>query len=156
MMADQLYTHRSGYRPAGYIWNALAKGYRLGFEAASETAAKTSSTPCASATLMERRITSFWISGQRAGEKNICRATRNRITVSMCCMSTSSAPGNGKRELQFTYTDPHPAAGPGGTGRRQSGVEFSCVDSGAVTPAQPDFCVTCLATGHCGVSHNSS
>ena len=29
----------------------------------------------------------------------------------MCCMSTSSAPGNGKRELQFTYTDPHPAAG---------------------------------------------
>ena len=36
MTADQLYTHRSGYRPAGFIWNALAKGYRLGFEAASD------------------------------------------------------------------------------------------------------------------------
>ena len=49
MTADRLYPHRSGYRPAGYIWNALAKGYRLGFEAAPETAAKTSSTPCAQA-----------------------------------------------------------------------------------------------------------
>ncbi len=36
MTADRLYTHRSGYRPAGYIWNALAKGYRLGFEASSD------------------------------------------------------------------------------------------------------------------------
>jgi hypothetical protein len=34
--ADKLYTQRSGYRPAGFIWNALAKGYRLGFEAASD------------------------------------------------------------------------------------------------------------------------
>jgi hypothetical protein len=34
--AEKLYTQRSGYRPAGFIWNALAKGYRLGFEAASD------------------------------------------------------------------------------------------------------------------------
>jgi hypothetical protein len=34
--AEKLYTQRSGYRPAGFLWNALAKGYRLGFEAASD------------------------------------------------------------------------------------------------------------------------
>jgi hypothetical protein len=34
--AEKLYTQRSGYRPAGFIWNALAKGYRIGFEAASD------------------------------------------------------------------------------------------------------------------------
>ncbi len=34
--ADKLYTQRSGYRPAGYFWNALAKGYRMGIEAASD------------------------------------------------------------------------------------------------------------------------
>jgi len=34
--AEKLYTQRSGYRPAGFIWNALAKGFRLGFEAASD------------------------------------------------------------------------------------------------------------------------
>jgi len=34
--ADKLYSQRSGYRPAGFIWNALAKGYRVGFEAASD------------------------------------------------------------------------------------------------------------------------
>ena len=78
MTADKLYTHRSGYRPAGYIWNALAKGYRLGFEAASdhcsthisysciclgETAGKILSMPCANVTLMERRIILFSIFG---------------------------------------------------------------------------------------------
>ena len=34
--ATKLYMQRSGYRPAGFIWHALAKGYRLGFEAASD------------------------------------------------------------------------------------------------------------------------
>lgn len=34
--ADKLYAQRSGYRPAGFIWNALAKGYRMGFEASSD------------------------------------------------------------------------------------------------------------------------
>ena len=34
--ADKLYTQRSGYKPAGFIWNALAKGFRFGFEAASD------------------------------------------------------------------------------------------------------------------------
>jgi len=36
MLAEKLYTHRSGYQPSGYIWKALAKGYRMGFEAASD------------------------------------------------------------------------------------------------------------------------
>jgi hypothetical protein len=34
--AEKLYAQRSGYRPAGFIWNALAKGYRMGIEAASD------------------------------------------------------------------------------------------------------------------------
>ncbi len=34
--AEKLYTQRSGYRPAGYFWNALAKGYRMGIEASSD------------------------------------------------------------------------------------------------------------------------
>jgi len=33
---DKLYLQRSGYRPDGYVWNALARGYRMGFEAASD------------------------------------------------------------------------------------------------------------------------
>ena len=34
--AEKLYAQRSGYRPAGFVWNALAKGYRMGIEAASD------------------------------------------------------------------------------------------------------------------------
>jgi hypothetical protein len=34
--AEKLYTQRSGYRPAGFFWNALAKGYRMGIEASSD------------------------------------------------------------------------------------------------------------------------
>ncbi len=34
--AEKLYAQRSGYRPAGYFWNALAKGYRMGIEASSD------------------------------------------------------------------------------------------------------------------------
>jgi hypothetical protein len=34
--AEKDYLHRSGYRPDGFIWNALKKGYRFGFEAASD------------------------------------------------------------------------------------------------------------------------
>jgi hypothetical protein len=34
--AEKLYMQRSGYQPAGYVWNALAKGYRMGFQASSD------------------------------------------------------------------------------------------------------------------------
>jgi hypothetical protein len=34
--AEKLYMQRSGYQPAGFIWNALAKGYRMGFQASSD------------------------------------------------------------------------------------------------------------------------
>jgi hypothetical protein len=34
--ADKAYLQRSGYQPAGYIWNALAKGYRMGMQASSD------------------------------------------------------------------------------------------------------------------------
>jgi hypothetical protein len=34
--AEKLYMQRSGYQPAGFVWNALAKGYRVGFEASSD------------------------------------------------------------------------------------------------------------------------
>lgn len=34
--ADKVSLQNGGYRPAGFVWNALAKGYRLGFQAASD------------------------------------------------------------------------------------------------------------------------
>ena len=34
--AEKLYMQRSGYQPAGYVWNALSKGYRMGFQASSD------------------------------------------------------------------------------------------------------------------------
>jgi hypothetical protein len=34
--AEKLYMQRSGYRPAGFVWNALAKGYRFGIQASSD------------------------------------------------------------------------------------------------------------------------
>jgi hypothetical protein len=34
--AEKLYLQRSGYQPAGFVWNALAKGYRMGFQASSD------------------------------------------------------------------------------------------------------------------------
>lgn len=34
--ADKPYLQRSGYQPAGFFWNALAKGYRMGVEASSD------------------------------------------------------------------------------------------------------------------------
>jgi hypothetical protein len=34
--AEKLCLQRSGYQPAGFLWNALAKGYRMGIEAASD------------------------------------------------------------------------------------------------------------------------
>ncbi len=48
--AEKLYTQRSGYRPAGFIWNALAKGYRIGFEAASDHCSTHISYSCILAT----------------------------------------------------------------------------------------------------------
>ena len=87
---DKLYTQFSGYRPAGYIWNALAKGFRFGFEAASDHLRRTfrtpvsspimihgkpSSTPCAGGTLSGRRITSSWIFAWKQTARSICKAT---------------------------------------------------------------------------------
>ncbi len=34
--AEKGYLHRSGYQPSGFFWNALAKGYRMGIQAASD------------------------------------------------------------------------------------------------------------------------
>jgi hypothetical protein len=34
--AQKLYMQRSGYQPAGFFWNALAKGYRMGIQASSD------------------------------------------------------------------------------------------------------------------------
>ncbi|MBK5290559.1 MAG: hypothetical protein JJE04_02560 [Acidobacteriia bacterium] len=34
--AEKPYLHRSGYQPSGYLWNALAKGYRFGIQASSD------------------------------------------------------------------------------------------------------------------------
>jgi hypothetical protein len=34
--AEKLYMQRSGYQPAGFFWNALAKGYRMGIQASSD------------------------------------------------------------------------------------------------------------------------
>jgi hypothetical protein len=34
--AEKLYMQRSGYQPAGFLWNALAKGYRMGIQASSD------------------------------------------------------------------------------------------------------------------------
>ncbi len=34
--ADQPATHQGGFRPAGFVWNAWAKGYRLGVQASSD------------------------------------------------------------------------------------------------------------------------
>jgi hypothetical protein len=48
--AEKLYTQRSGYRPAGYVWNALAKGYRMGFEASSDHCSTHISYSCILAT----------------------------------------------------------------------------------------------------------
>jgi hypothetical protein len=33
---EKLYLQKSGYQPSGFIWNALAKGYRMGFQSASD------------------------------------------------------------------------------------------------------------------------
>ena len=48
--AEKFYAQRSGYRPAGFIWNALAKGYRMGIEAASDHCSTHISYSCILAT----------------------------------------------------------------------------------------------------------
>ncbi|MGA2132099.1 MAG: hypothetical protein ABSH50_07405 [Bryobacteraceae bacterium] len=53
--AEKFYTQRSGYRPAGFIWNALAKGYRIGFEAASDHCSTHISYSCILATGTSRQ-----------------------------------------------------------------------------------------------------
>ena len=75
----------------GYVWNAWAKGYKLGVQAASDhvfdayflrlhdfrecPAAKGCSTPCASGTLTARRTTSCWTTGCGPAARSTCRAT---------------------------------------------------------------------------------
>jgi len=34
--AEKPYLHRSGYQPAGFFWNALARGHRMGIQASSD------------------------------------------------------------------------------------------------------------------------
>jgi hypothetical protein len=34
--AGKVYLQRSGYQPTGFVWNALAKGYRMGIQASSD------------------------------------------------------------------------------------------------------------------------
>jgi hypothetical protein len=145
MTADRLYTHRSGYRPTGFIWNALAKGYRLGFEAASDHCSTHMSYSCILTRgdsrddivdAMRKRhtygatdniILDFRVS---AGGKEYLQGDEvphntkyllrvnvggtgaiGRVALIHNESYTYQAPGNGKRDLQFTYTDPHPAAG---------------------------------------------
>ena len=145
MTADRLYTHRSGYRPAGYIWNALAKGYRLGFEAASDHTSTHISYSCIltrgdsredivdamrkrhtyGATdniVLDFRVTSGgkeYIQGDEVPHngKYVLRvnvlgtSAIRRVAVIHNESYAYFAPGNDKRELQFTYNDPHPAQG---------------------------------------------
>jgi hypothetical protein len=145
MTADRLYTHRSGYRPAGYIWNALAKGYRLGFEAASDHCSTHISYSCIlsrgesreeivdamrkrhtyGATdniVLDFRVTSGGKEYLQGDE--VPRSTKYVLHVNVIGTNAIArvavvhnesyaylAPGNHNQRLQFTYTDPHPAAG---------------------------------------------
>jgi hypothetical protein len=145
MTADRLYTHRSGYRPLGYIWNALAKGYRLGFEAASDHCSTHISYSCIitrgdsredivdamrkrhtyGATdniVLDFRVTARgkeYLQGDEIPNNSkyvlhvnvIGTGAIGRVALIHNESYAYQAPGNGKRELQFTYTDPHPAAG---------------------------------------------
>jgi len=145
MTADRLYTHRSGYRPLGYIWNALAKGYRLGFEAASDHCSTHISYSCIlthgdsreeiidamrkrhtyGATdniVLDFRVTSGgkeYLQGDEVPHSGnyvlhvnvIGTGAIGRVALIHNESYAYFAPGNQKRDLQFTYTDPHPAAG---------------------------------------------
>jgi hypothetical protein len=145
MTADRLYTHRSGYRPLGYIWNALAKGYRLGFEAASDHCSTHISYSCILTTgesrnaivdamrkrhtygatdniVLDFRVTAGgkeYLQGDEIPHTGnyvlhvhaIGTGAIARVTVIHNESYAYQAPGNQKREMQFTYTDPHPAAG---------------------------------------------
>ncbi len=145
MTADKLFTHRSGYRPAGFIWNALAKGYRLGFEAASDHTSTHISYSCIltrgdsredivdamrkrhtyGATdniVLDFRLTAGgkeYLQGDEVPHtgKYVLRVNAGgtgpiaRVALIHNESYAYQAPGNGRRDLQFTYTDPHPAAG---------------------------------------------
>ena len=145
MTADRLYTHRSGYRPAGYIWKALAKGYRLGFEAASDHCSTHISYSCIlskgtsreeiadamrkrhtyGATdniILDFRVTAAgkeYIQGDEIPHTGAYTLKVNvagtgaiaRVAVVHNESYAYFAQGAGKREMQFTYSDPHPAQG---------------------------------------------
>ncbi len=145
MTADQLYTHRSGYRPLGYVWNALAKGYRLGFEASSDHCSTHISYSCIltrgdsrndlvdamrkrhtyGATdniVLDFRVTAGgkeYLQGDEIPHTGkyvlhvnvIGTGAIRQVNVIHNESYAYQAPGNQKREMQFTYSDPHPAAG---------------------------------------------
>ncbi len=145
MTADRLYTHRSGYRPLGYVWNALAKGYRLGFESSSDHCSTHISYSCILTTgdtrddligamrkrhtygatdniVLDFRVTAGgkeYLQGDEVPHNSkyvlhvnvIGTNAISRVAVIHNESYAYQAPGGGKSNLQFTYTDPHPAAG---------------------------------------------
>jgi hypothetical protein len=145
MTEDRLYTHRSGYRSAGYIWTALAKGYRLGFEAASDHCSTHISYSCIltkgtsrqdlvdamrkrhtyGATdniVLDFRVSAGgreYLQGDEVPHTAACTLKVNvagtgaiaRVAVIHNESYAYFAQGSGKREMQFSYSDPHPAAG---------------------------------------------
>ncbi len=53
--ADRPYLFKSGYRPLGFYWNALAKGYKLGIQASSDHLSTHLSYACVYTTGLSRR-----------------------------------------------------------------------------------------------------
>jgi len=53
--ADRPYLFKSGYRPLGFYWNALAKGYKLGVQASSDHLSTHLSYACLYTTGLSRR-----------------------------------------------------------------------------------------------------
>jgi len=53
--ADRPYLWKSGYRPAGFYWNALARGYKLGIQASSDHVSTHLSYACVYTTGLSRR-----------------------------------------------------------------------------------------------------
>jgi len=143
--ADRLYTHRSGYRPLGFIWRALAKGYRLGFEAASDHTSTHISYSCilTRGDSREELVDAMRKRHTYGATDNIVldfRVAANgkdylqgdevphtgKYVLKVHVQGTGSidrvavihnesyayfAPGNRRKDMDFTYTDPHPAAG---------------------------------------------
>ena len=142
--AEKLYMQRSGYQPAGFIWNALAKGYRMGFEAASDHCSTHISYSCilAESDSREAIIDAIRKRHSYAATDNIVMDFRvksggaeylqgDEIRANGPYVLTVNAIGTGpirrvdlirneayvyaltptgKSAVNFTYTDPQPAA----------------------------------------------